>query len=311
MTGPGRLLRASALIGLLVGLGGAPVAGETLPLPPLRPPELGGPDPVADWSDPDAPLQASPPKDRRLAPAAEATVAEAAAPEDAAPVAAEAAEAVEEPEHPPLAAPEGPVADEHESPPLDEAMAEERPAFELAETLDCEAELRRLGAVFTLAEPIEENGCGAERPLAVTALPGGIALEGPEVLLRCEAALAVARWIGGVVAPSAVLHLGTAVESLLASTSYHCRGRDGSATPSEHAFANALDVMGLRFADGSVMLIAPRPDSAAPQRAFQAAIRGGACAYFTTVIGPTTNAAHDDHLHLDVKRRSGGYRMCE
>ena len=42
-----------------------------------------------------------------------------------------------------------------------------------------------------------------------------------------------------------------------------------------------------------------------------AAIRGAACLYFTTVLGPGSNAAHDDHLHLDVKARNGGYRICE
>jgi hypothetical protein len=216
-----------------------------------------------------------------------------------------------QPEHPPEAGPEALVPGEQEAPPLDEAMAEERPAFDPAEAERCEAELRALGAEFTLAEPIEEAGCGAERPLALAALPGGIAVEGPEALLRCEAALAAAKWSREVVAPSALLHLGTTVAALVVSTSYHCRGRAGGMTPSQHAFANALDVLGVRFADGSALLIEPRPGSAEPERAFQAAIRGGACAYFTTVIGPTTNAAHDDHLHLDVKRRSSGYRVCE
>ncbi len=48
-----------------------------------------------------------------------------------------------------------------------------------------------------------------------------------------------------------------------------------------------------------------------PERALQAGIRGGACAFFTTVLGPTTNAAHSDHFHLDMAERSSGFRLCE
>lgn len=192
-----------------------------------------------------------------------------------------------------------------------EVLEEERPDFDPAEAERCEAELRRLGADFTVREPIAEAGCGAERPLELQTLPDGIAVEGPEVLLRCGLALKLARWAEEVVQPSARLHLGTTVTSLVASTSYFCRGRAASGTPSQHAFANAFDLLGLRFADESVMLIAARPDSPDPVRAFQAAIRGGACAYFATVLGPTANDAHADHLHLDDKQRTGGYRLCE
>ncbi len=338
MRGAGAL-RRGACVALFLVLGSAgPGAAATfeegaVPLPPLRPIVYGGPDPVADWSDPEAPLEASPPKPAGLGSVAatpdagpdeaadEAAIeaeegsgaggagqegrdADAASEKDAGPAEAEDADAAVVTQ--PTPDPEEPAGIASA-----EALADERPAFDEAAAERCEDELRQLGATFSVAEPIDDNGCGAERPLLLDGLPGGIALDGPNVLLRCEAALAVARWADEVVQPSARLHLGTEVETLVASTSYFCRGRAGSGTPSQHAFANALDVLGLRFADDSAMLIAPRPESAEPRRAFQAAIRGGACAYFTTVLGPTTDAAHADHLHLDVKRRSSGYRVCE
>ncbi|HSP26863.1 MAG TPA: extensin family protein, partial [Saliniramus sp.] len=44
---------------------------------------------------------------------------------------------------------------------------------------------------------------------------------------------------------------------------------------------------------------------------FQAAIRGGACAFFTTVLGPMTNASHANQLHFDIAELRGGFRWIE
>ncbi len=180
-----------------------------------------------------------------------------------------------------------------------------------AEAAACEAELTRLGVRFERRDPLAEGDCGAARPLAVSAV-GDIALSG-EPVLRCPAALATARWVREVVAPAAELHLDTTVAAVDAASGYTCRARrTGVATDtlSEHAFANALDVAAVRLADGRRVPVAPR-DDASPERAFQAAIRGGACVLFTTVIGPTTNALHDDHLHLDLAERRGASKLCE
>jgi hypothetical protein len=37
----------------------------------------------------------------------------------------------------------------------------------------------------------------------------------------------------------------------------------------------------------------------------------GACEVFDTVLGPDTNDAHHDHLHLDMKERKGHLTLCE
>jgi hypothetical protein len=44
---------------------------------------------------------------------------------------------------------------------------------------------------------------------------------------------------------------------------------------------------------------------------FQAAVREGACRYFTTVLGPGSDPEHATHLHLDLRDRRGGYRICQ
>lgn len=287
-----RLALAAAAL-LLAAPPGAALAADPEPeIPPLRPPELDG-SPAAQagkGSEPPGPEEGdagamprpSPPKDAASQPPA-----------------------AEEPQPEPAGELEpGAAADAEEA-------SDERPGFDRATAERCELELRAMGAAFELREPLEEpEDCGAERPLELLSLPGGVEVLGSSVLLRCETALALARWVKEVVVPSAVLHLGAPADGLMISTTYQCRDRGGG-TPSQHAYANALDVMGVTFSDDSSMLIQERPDSPEPVRAFQAAIRGGACAYFTTVLGPTTNAAHGDHMHLDLKQRRGGYRICQ
>lgn len=188
------------------------------------------------------------------------------------------------------------------------------PPYDEAGAAACEEKLGLLRVDFTALGPVGENDdavCGHPRPLRVQSI-AGVRLK-PEPTVRCEVAEALALWLQSVVLPSAKLHLDATPTMLATTGSYECRKRRSSSSDkySEHAFANALDIAGISFARRDQVRIKERRDSAEASRAFQAAIRGGACAYFTTVIGPMTNAAHADHLHLDLAERRGGYRLCE
>ena len=230
-------------------------------------------------------------------------------------------------EPPPLAGPgdarrEGPLVPQQKPGPPETADSEDDPQETGAADAPppirptpegCLADLEAAGAVFESRPAIREGDCGVEAPVAVSAV-GGIRIDEVAVL-RCDAALALARWAADVVGPSAVLHLDSEVTAIAVGSSYICRGRrtgGGSGGKlSEHAMANAVDVSAVVLADGRRIPVLARPESADPARAFQAAIRGGACALFTTVLGPGTNAAHADHLHLDRAYRRGGYRLCQ
>lgn len=188
-----------------------------------------------------------------------------------------------------------------------------KPDFDLAEAKQCERELRKLRAAFTVAEPILGDGqCGWPRALKLTSLARNVKIRG-DIRVRCEVALALARWSKEIVLPSAKLHLGKTPLAVRIDTSYQCRRRNNAKTGklSEHGYANGVDVMGFVFPDDQVFNIAVRSGSANAERAFQAAVRGGSCAYFTTVLGPMTNASHADHFHFDLAVRRGGYRLCQ
>ena len=181
----------------------------------------------------------------------------------------------------------------------------------------CRLGLRILGVEATDAPPVtdpDNRDCGIARPVEVHSIQPGLRLENPAVM-RCETARQLALWMRGTVIPAARWLDGSPrIASVALGTSYACRGVVGGASTanlSEHALGNAVDIAGFGFDNGERLAIAPRGDSGNIEMAFQNAVQAGACLYFATVLGPGSNEAHDDHLHLDIKARRNGFRLCQ
>jgi hypothetical protein len=153
--------------------------------------------------------------------------------------------------------------------------------------------------------------CGDEAPVRLTSikLRDGSSVElQPAAVARCEMALAFARWVRDDVAPAAT-HFDGRLQRVEIAASYSCRPRNNikGAKMSEHGLANAIDV-------GAIVLSkAGRVGISGPVRPAMlfAEMRRTACERFTTVLGPGSDAAHEHHLHLDLAKRRGGYRMCQ
>lgn len=181
----------------------------------------------------------------------------------------------------------------------------------------CLLTLYSLGSAYeelAAIREIDQPACGMERPVRISEILPGLALSGDPVM-RCETARQLALWSRDHLRPAANFLPGAArLTSIEPGSTYQCRdviGNGNGGDLSGHATGNAFDIMGLVFSDGSRLEIEPRQDTGDMTEAFQAAIRGAACLYFTTVLGPGANAAHDDHLHFDVKPRNGGWRLCQ
>ena len=83
---------------------------------------------------------------------------------------------------------------------------------------------------------------------------------------------------------------------------------------SEHGFANALDVIGFRLADGcAVTLSDDWTDPLASAGRLLRFAHDAGCANFTTTLGLEANALHADHLHLDLgcHGKTCTARLCE
>lgn len=204
--------------------------------------------------------------------------------------------------------PDGEAAKPDEKPP--EPVKPEDPAALQA----CLGALKEIGAEFKELEPIrdEEQGCGIEAPVELSVVLPGIKLE-PSGTMRCETALALSRWTKEMMLPAAALAMPEKKVTAIANAStYICRNRNGAANGkiSEHARGNAVDISTISFDKGEPLVMKPRGEDGAPEGAFQRTITAAACLFFRTVLSPGSDATHQDHLHLDVLERKGGYLYC-
>jgi hypothetical protein len=173
----------------------------------------------------------------------------------------------------------------------------------------CRERLVRLGVRFEERPPVRDGACSVQNPVLVSGLPDGVEVR-PPALMTCPLAETLARWSLDIVSAEADRQLNTAATGILIGTSYECRNQRSGSRMSEHAFGNGVDIMGFEFAKRPPIAIGFQPDGS-PEAAFQSAVQTGACATFTTVLGPGSDAAHGDHLHLDMRGRRGGYRICQ
>jgi hypothetical protein len=67
-----------------------------------------------------------------------------------------------------------------------------------------------------------------------------------------------------------------------------------------------VDIAGFVLADGGAISVAADWRTAGPRRAFLHDVAQRACGYFSIVLTPPSNAAHRDHVHLDI----GPYQAC-
>ena len=155
------------------------------------------------------------------------------------------------------------------------------------------------------------GGCGGDDLVRLEAvvLPDKSRVQlKPAATLRCPMATAVAEWVRGDVAAIAAAG-GTSVSELDNFDSFDCRGRNrvAGAKLSEHGRANALDMRGVKFANGQFVSFTERTAPRELREKFLASV----CRRFTTVLGPGSDGYHEDHVHLDLAERRGGYRICQ
>jgi hypothetical protein len=181
----------------------------------------------------------------------------------------------------------------------------------------CQARLDARHVTFSFTPPVAEGDCAIPLPVRLRSLAVGadeIPFSG-EPILDCRLAERLADWIGNVVAPLARHHLGSGLAAVETGPGYVCRNRNNEAAGklSEHAKGNALDIFAFALGDGRRVAVRPDDRPAPAIAAFLAAVRVTACGYFLTVLGPGGDAAHAEHLHLDLglHGRSANYRICE
>jgi len=177
----------------------------------------------------------------------------------------------------------------------------------------CLADLKALGTKFETQAKITEDepGCGIEQPIAVAEILPGVDTGG--AVMRCETAQALAKWVKNNVQPAMTIAMpGRRVTGIVTGSTYACRLRNNASSGkvSEHARGNAIDVAAFTLDNGETLAMSPRQEDSTLEGAFKRTATASACLYFSTVLAPGSDAAHEDHLHLDVLERRNGYRYC-
>ena len=158
-----------------------------------------------------------------------------------------------------------------------------------------------------------QSDCAIDEPVSLRGvrLAGGetIALDSA-VTVRCALAAELALWVREDLSAIAQRH-GLVLRKLVGVGGQECRSRNrqSGGIVSEHAIGNAFDVHKLEFDGGRLVDIMQDRDDA--RRSMREEIRASACARFPTVLGTGSDGYHEDHLHVDLRSRRGGYRLCQ
>ena len=182
------------------------------------------------------------------------------------------------------------------------------PAAPLADTRQCISQLSKAQVRFT---PVPDQtfgaGCsqlGSVRLSAISLMEAGRGRSELAIInigpVRCELAQRFAGWAQYGIARAAEQMLGSPLVRIETMGSYSCRNIAGSVKLSQHAHANAIDIAGFVLADGRRITVKEGWNGSNQERAFLRTIHASACKRFGTVLGPEYNAAHRDHLHVDM-----------
>jgi hypothetical protein len=173
----------------------------------------------------------------------------------------------------------------------------------------------RVADKIAVIEPLPSFGgpgdCGASDVVRIEAViqpdKSRVAVS-PPATMRCTMAEALATWVREDLTAT-LMPLGSPPRELDNYASYDCRGRNrvAGARISEHGLANAIDIRGVRLANGRFADFTDRK----LDREFRESVRKTVCARFTTVLGPGSDGHHETHIHMDLAERRGGYRLCQ
>lgn len=171
---------------------------------------------------------------------------------------------------------------------------------------ECRAFLLRSGVGFEELAPVGEGACRRnDRTVLEPDMAHGLVLRPAPADATCAVNAGLALWLRQGVQPAAERHLGSRVTSLEHYGTHNCRriGGDKTASWSEHATGNAIDIAVFVLADGRRINIRSDWHGQDGASDFLHESRDAGCGVFGTFLSPDYNAAHADHFHIDQASR--------
>ena len=185
-----------------------------------------------------------------------------------------------------------------------------RPMAVSEEARLCLAGLSEAGSRFSpLPDRYDAPGCAVTGAVELAAVRGdraqlGVSNIGP---VGCGTAQVFAAWARFGVDRAARQILGSAIVRIETMGAYSCRNVAGTGRRSAHARGEAIDIAAFVLEDGRrISVLDHWGAGSAKEREFLRVVHESACKRFGTVLGPAYNAAHRDHLHVEL----GGGSFC-
>ena len=168
----------------------------------------------------------------------------------------------------------------------------------------CDLALATSGLRFTrLADSAPHPGCPVENAVRIQGANVGLS---SSFMATCPLAVSFALFERHGLLPAAQAVFGQPVIRVEHVGSFACRSIAGSQRPSQHSYANALDMVGFRLRDGQHISVLRDWPAQGDKARFMRLVQEAACDSFNVTLGPEYNAAHRDHFHVD----RGMWRMC-
>ncbi len=148
-----------------------------------------------------------------------------------------------------------------------------------------------------LKSKVKSNGCGWANGFRVKRIAGA-KLGNNGAVLSCEIATSMSLWMQHVQKKSKEIY-GMPIVGIHHYGTYNCRKIRNGFLPSQHSFANAIDVSGFRLKNGKIIKVYGNwnKDSKASRLIRWAYLKS--CTYFNVKLGPGNDKSHQDHFHLD------------
>jgi hypothetical protein len=180
-----------------------------------------------------------------------------------------------------------------------------------SEPSDCRKRLEKTAKLRPLPRLMGPGACGGEDMVELEAvlMDKGKAIDiRPAPTLRCEMAEQLTLWVRDDIV-TRVAKSGLTLASVETYDDFSCRGRNRvfGAKLSEHGKGNAVDIRSITFTDKKSALLTDK----AFAKDVRTDLRASACARFMTVLGPGSDGYHEEHIHVDLAQRRGGFRMCQ
>ena len=150
------------------------------------------------------------------------------------------------------------------------------------------------------------SGCGIADPVRVHSVAGVSLL--PAAIMDCTTARALSEWTKSGAKP-AFGRLGRGLSSYTVAASYACRTRNNQpgGPLSRHASGQAVDIRAFGLKNGVTLGVKDGWRNSIEKPVLSRA-QQSACSHFRVVLGPNSDAFHQDHIHLDSARRSSRKR---